>query len=80
MGLTAFVLGLTVVGVTVLSQVGVGPGDFVVVALFGLGVVVLSVAAFSIERGRPRVMAAAGALLGSAPLALLAYYLVTSDG
>lgn len=80
MGVTALVLGLAVVVTTVLSQVGVGRGDFVVVALFGLGVLVLSCAAVGIERGRQRGMALVGAMLALTPIALLAYYLATSDG
>lgn len=81
MGTIVLVLGLVVVFVTALSQVAVLPGgDFAVIALLGLAVVVLGVLAVAVQRGTQRTMAAVGAVLGSVPIWLLVYFLSVSEG
>ena len=81
MGATVLALGVVVFCVTALSQVVVLPGgDFAAIALLGVGVVLLGVAALFGQRGRQRTMAAVGAVLGSVPVWLLVYFLSVSDG
>lgn len=83
MGTIVLVLGVVVVFVTALSQVAVLPGgDFAVIALLGLAVVVLGVlaVAVAVQRGTQRTMAAVGAVLGSVPIWLLVYFLSVSEG
>lgn len=77
MGVTAFAVGIVVLLVTLASQTGFGPDDFVTVA--GLGVLgafyCLSVAL----RSRSRA-AVGGLVLSLLPVAMLVYFLAVSDG
>jgi hypothetical protein len=78
MGTAALVVGIAVVVLTAASQTGVlGGQDFLVIAAVGLLGVAFSLVIALMQRSRA---ALAGLLLSLLPVALLVYYLSTSEG
>lgn len=79
MGTAALAVGLLVLAVTVASQVGLGPADFLAVALLGLGGAVFC-AVVALEARTHRRRAVVGAGLCLLPVVLIVYFLSVSDG
>ena len=78
MSTAALVAGLLVLLVTVLSQTGLlGAHDFLNVALLGLLATVFCLVVVLMSRSRAALTGLALSLL---PIALLVYYLATTDG
>lgn len=77
MGISALAAGILVLMVTVASQVGLGPGDFVTVAALGLLSSCFCVAVAVRSRAGT---ALAGLALSLVPLVLLVYFLAVSEG
>ena len=76
----ALLAGVLVVLLTVASQVGLGPGDFALVAGLGLLVTAGAAAVGFASAGTDRRTALLGSLLGLVPAVVLAGLLATSDG
>ncbi len=77
-GTVAFGVGLVMLVVTSASQTGLlGGGDFLLVAALGFVAMVFCLIVALEVRSR---LAAVGAALSALPVALLAYFLLTSDG
>ena len=78
MGTAALGVGLVVLAVTAATQAGfLGGGDFLPVA--GAGFVAMVFCLIVALEARSR-LAAVGAAMSALPVALLAYFLLTSDG
>jgi hypothetical protein len=77
-GTAALVVGFCVLLLTTASQVGVlGGGDFLLIAAAGLvACVFCTIVALEAHSRR----AAIGAILSATPVAMIAYFLLTSDG
>lgn len=79
-GWTALGAGALVALFTLATQIGFGAGDFAAVAGTGLLVSAGAAAVGFASSGVDRRRALGGALLGLVPVALLAWYLATSNG